>query len=737
MRRLLPAAVAFALFTVAVIPSAQAFVTLKDWNGNDIYWDDNPITWYIHPNGSDNVPFDDLIAALSAGMNAWDSQSCFTKTIVYGGTKTYDPQNGVYLKFQESNWDASVGDALAYAQTWKGWGGVITNGVIVFNGQAATWSVSETGFFSTTADVQGVVTHEMGHILGLDHTRYQDATMYFSGGGAGMQTLAQDDINGLCYIYGSFSDGLTCDSCASNSDCLSGQCKSIGGAYYCRNSCSNNSQCGDTFYCETSSGLCKPSNGYCNQQGGNIALGDFCYGMETCQSGLCLVLPSDAYCSKECSSSSQCSGMNCTSGYCIYPGEQELGESCTAHFDCISGTCVGIGNNEGVCSQTCDGPLDCPSGLSCASGYCYPGGDTPYGSDCTEDLQCQYTKCLSVGGTKKICSAACTANADCPNSDPCVQGFCVPKGQYPLGMKCTYDTDCLGGYCVTMGTKTFCSQVCSASLVCPDGSVCSSSNYCLPETGVTYCLSNGDCGSGKFCKRPGSAAYGLCVKSCNAYADLGCSQGEDCAWYWDNAAAKVYGECVAYAGGGQKSDEPCGIITPLCKPSLVCTSVSGSALTCFRDCNTSNGLGCVEGEVCLSLNNNNDPLHGICFCEGECEEPAPPPDVVEQDYGPWRPDFGSEDDLATQPDTASADSSDIASAPDLSTGVDSLPTQNDAITEADEGSIYTPDPSPQNAKGGSCSASTAPSLSISQLLPLAVALALLCLRRGRIPKKSS
>lgn len=701
--------------TCSLSSPAQAFVTLKTWSGSDIYWNKNSIPWYIHPNGSDNVPFEQLKASILAGMAAWDDLGCFSKSITFGGTKTNDPEDGVYLRFQESNWDPSVGDALAYAQTWKSWtnASVITNGVIVFNGQDATWSVADTGFFSNAADVQGVLTHEMGHILGLDHTRYVEATMFFSGGGGPeMRTLEPDDENGLCYIYGSFSDGVTCDSCSANSDCVSGQCKTVGSAKFCRTSCSNDAQCGDTFVCELSTGLCKPSNGYCSQEGGNVSLGGYCYGMEICQSGLCLALPGDAYCSKECTQNSQCPGMKCTSGYCIFPGEQELGEPCMAHFDCVSGTCIGIGNNQGICSQTCSGPTQCPSGLSCVNNYCYPGGDTPYGQDCTDDLQCEYTKCVSIGTNKRICSAACTSSGQCPDGDPCVLGYCIPKGIYPLGMKCTLDTDCISGYCVVMGTKTFCTQSCSDVAPCPTGSTCTTSNYCTAVTGLTWCLTNADCPSGNFCKRPGSADYGQCVKSCNPFSDAGCGENQDCAWYWDNAAAKIRGECVAYAGDGQKFEEACGIISPKCRPSLVCVSPDQATYTCHRDCDTSNGLGCVTGETCLSMGNNNDPLHGFCHCPGECDEPPPPPDVVDQDWGPWKPDNGASEETTEQldqPDQATP-SPDSATNLDQSAGPDlGVPTTQDSAGSEDTWTPGTTDPKAQDAKSSSCSVGGTPS----------------------------
>ncbi len=52
-------------------------------------------------------------------------------------------------------------------------------------------------------DVANTVTHEAGHVLGLDHTTVPDATMYASAeeGETRKRTLEADDVEGLCTIY--------------------------------------------------------------------------------------------------------------------------------------------------------------------------------------------------------------------------------------------------------------------------------------------------------------------------------------------------------------------------------------------------------------------------------------------------------------------------------------------------------------------------------------------------------
>jgi hypothetical protein len=55
-------------------------------------------------------------------------------------------------------------------------------------------------------DIQGIMTHEYGHALGLGHSTVNGTTMFASySGGTGVRSIATDDVNGILCIYGAAS----------------------------------------------------------------------------------------------------------------------------------------------------------------------------------------------------------------------------------------------------------------------------------------------------------------------------------------------------------------------------------------------------------------------------------------------------------------------------------------------------------------------------------------------------
>ncbi|MBM4352293.1 MAG: matrixin family metalloprotease [Deltaproteobacteria bacterium] len=636
-------AAALTLFSLLSTGSPAVAFTINSDNGEKITWKQNTIAWYLHPSGSQDMPFEEFKGAIQAAFNTWDNLPCFSKSFSFGGTKSSDPQDGIYVMVKESNWDPTVGDAAAYSQNWTDWSGNISHNVIVFNGVDLTWTTTEAmDYFSEKTDVQGVGTHELGHSIGLDHSRWRAATMFFSGSSAELRTLDQDDKDGVCYLYSAFTSGKPCDSCTSNTNCSGAPCLNVGGLGFCGKNCSSDANCPETFTCEqlnNGSYSCYPFNNNCAQQGANIPMGQYCYGHETCKSGLvCLVLPDTAYCSKECTSNAQCGSLKCVSGLCMQGGNTPLGGSCQMHPDCESGLCLGISENEGVCTSQCKDTVNCPNGFLCAGGYCMKAGDGKYGTACTKDIDCQTGQCLSIGGLDKICSKSCTTKGDCPGSNPCTFSVCIPPGSGLFGATCAKHTDCASGFCAGMSMKQ-CSIACKTDADCPAGAGCVSGGYCVkkkPPTGS--CNSKADCKPGEFCRQASADVMGMCTPECNPFGDTGCADGSVCQWVYQPFEDVVHGECVPSNDGGDEG-ALCLAPNPPCIQDLVCMNVGGTGAKCYRDCNSATGFGCGGDHSCLALNLSSDPYHGVCVCGAPSCMEVPDEDVT-----------GPDDDVTEEPE---------------------------------------------------------------------------------------
>jgi len=711
----LVALLAFETVFLLTSAGAGAFTVMTDGGSGKMVWGSGTITWYLHSAGSQDVTFDQLKNAVTAAFQAWKGVSCFSKTFSYGGTKSSDPKTGVFIQFKESNWDPTVGDAAAYAQSWTDYSGKITHSVVVFNGVDLTWTTTEANdYFATKSDIQGVATHELGHCLGLDHSRYREATMFFSGSTADLRTLEPDDKDGLTYLYCNFTQGKPCDSCSSDGNCQSGYCLEYpDNGLYCGKNCTTDANCPENFYCydlESIQDQCASVNGYCSQAGSNIPDGQFCYGHETCKSGLCLVVPDNAYCSRECTGNAQClSPMKCIGGLCMKGGSTPLGGDCQYHGDCQSGMCIGISDTQAVCTVACDEPKDCPSGFGCVMDVCLETGGKKYGAACDFDMECDTGLCLSPGaGYKdKICSQSCKSASNCPGGDPCTYGFCMPPGDLAFGKPCKLHTDCASGLCEG-GSQKYCSKFCDDNDDCPSGAQCGSSGYCIKKLVTDPCAAG--CPEGTFCKREEKGAPGQCVPECNPYSDAGCAEGLVCQWLYMSWEEQVRGECVAPNGGGVEGDS-CLPDTAPCLQELVCVNVGGTGHTCYRDCKTSTGIGCLSFEACLPLGMASDPLHGVCVCnDPSCmpvvEEPAPQEEVVSQPDVPFHP-----------PDEVLAE--EIPPPKDVST-----PGSKDAV-DGDEDT-----PPPQSSGGCSSFQRTSPHATSVLLLALAILGALVRPRRG-------
>lgn len=122
-------------------------------------------------------------------------------------TAKYDGQNIV-------TWGRASGTTLAVTYIWYGSNGIATEIDTIMNNRftwhwsnPSSWPTGEICAYQGVYDAQGILTHELGHTVGLDDEYtddYINNTMYGYGdtGDAKESTLATGDILGAKAVYG-------------------------------------------------------------------------------------------------------------------------------------------------------------------------------------------------------------------------------------------------------------------------------------------------------------------------------------------------------------------------------------------------------------------------------------------------------------------------------------------------------------------------------------------------------
>lgn len=694
------AAVLAVAAVLGVASDARAYVSSKIPNSStEIRWSTTTVRYYVQTSGSADVTITQLEAAIAGAFQAWQDVTCSRISFTYGGRRASDPGDGIFIRFQESNWSPTVGDAAAYSTPTRLAGsGELRSTEIVFNGQDVVWTTNaaeaDSGFKS---DIQGVATHEIGHSLGLDHTRHLPATMFFSSGlGSEMRTLDDDDQRGICYLYptGSFAQGQPCDSCTATSHCDGGTCirydypnDGVPEYQFCGRNCTATSGCPEGYFCYTQDSLnqCVPDNYYCGDDGGTVPMGDFCYGYSVCESGLrCLATGFGAYCSREC-------------------------------------------------------PPACPDGFECMGGYCLQGGDGALGDPCQSSPECASLSCATLAPNHYVCSQDCATDADCPSGFGCAWEMCFRRGAQPFGESCTMHTDCESAYCAGFSSGKYCSDDCRSDGDCPNGSYCTSNDYCSKisiETGDP-CANTAECPDGDLCLfAAASDALGVCTKECNPFTGFTCPSGQVCAWVEMSWAETIAGVCKP-KNGGPVEGQACDLDGRACEWSAICAAINDVPARCYGHCRKDTGLGCISGERCVVLGEAGSPNHGACYSD----PPPPPEDVVQPPPAdavqPPPHDSGGtpppRDTGGTQPreDTAGTQ-------PGVDTGGSGQPGADGAAPGVDAagggGGTGGTGGGSGGSGGSSCSAAPgAPSAPTTALLPVALILLGFALRRRPTP----
>ena len=187
--------------------------------GKKLFWPGVCVGVSLQRDGSANIPKPFVQAVMEESFATWSALDCGGTTATISFSRLADvtchetaynksAPNANIILFQDTQWHyKGVDNTLAKTTvTFDAETGEILDADIEVNHAYNEFTVSES---KVVFDLQSVLTHEIGHFIGLDHTLDPDATMFagYDEGSTSLRTLEADDIAGACAIYPSTRSG--------------------------------------------------------------------------------------------------------------------------------------------------------------------------------------------------------------------------------------------------------------------------------------------------------------------------------------------------------------------------------------------------------------------------------------------------------------------------------------------------------------------------------------------------
>ncbi len=491
-------------------------------------WKTIPLTWYWNPNnrpgGFQRRTEAQYATALQEAVDAWSKPTCTSFKATYGGIRTnltpstrdgtvvlYFPTQAEWAQFGAGN------STLAFARPIPSNAQAdLGDGDVLFNPNLS-WGADNVQ--NNEYDITSVASHEFGHAIGLGHSQFSSALMYYATSGNGplwantyRRNLPADDVTAICSTYPRLN-------CTQQSDC--------SGCFTCNTA----SKTCEPRQVAAATGLCKP----CSKPADCGGAADICIRTadgnrcaQACDKDECC--PTGYRCSdvgggqKQCvHTSGSCPAISCTTNANCGPGESCQSGTCkpqpvaldtNACKACSNGQCAGTNKcfdlrGDSRCLQPCAADLFCPTGFDCQS--------TASGRVCVpENLICP-----------------CGVDADCPSGQVCRNKFCQKPSGGTFGDPCGDQQPCATGLdCTPTQSGNVCIQFCGQSAssapagapgsTCTGAGGCSNGARCFQAGSDTVCMNT--CTSNTNCT---SGAGGQCIQVGNVGACL-CSQDSQC-----------------------------------------------------------------------------------------------------------------------------------------------------------------------------------------------------------------
>lgn len=163
-------------YSRSALPAENGFSYVLG-NGEE-HWQGGQVNWYYNPtNQPSALSTADVVALIDTATAKWAGM-CNLTFNYKGTTTTYTPNiDSTWSTIDRVNvigWAALTGDRAGYDGYTKWWyasGGLMADADIVLNTASQTWTQSN------KQSLEALITHELGHLLGLNHSNIQFAVM--------------------------------------------------------------------------------------------------------------------------------------------------------------------------------------------------------------------------------------------------------------------------------------------------------------------------------------------------------------------------------------------------------------------------------------------------------------------------------------------------------------------------------------------------------------------------------
>ena len=208
----------WAVVIVGLALPLHAYIVNQKRLGNgvaNVKWASMPVTWRMNTTAGSNITGSRTISAVAdTSFASWTGITTATITVARGANITdnteqdkygYDQINLVKTNQMQSQYDATgAGSALAITGiTTSLTTGDILDADIIFNPSITFSTDASLSSSSTSYDFESVLTHEVGHFFGLDHSAILSATMFprVRAGNSAPRVLSDDDKAGVSALY--------------------------------------------------------------------------------------------------------------------------------------------------------------------------------------------------------------------------------------------------------------------------------------------------------------------------------------------------------------------------------------------------------------------------------------------------------------------------------------------------------------------------------------------------------